>query len=184
MVLNFAMKSSEEPSLLERARRGDRDATELLVRAHLRDVYEVTLRVLGDRDAAADAAQDTFVNALRALPRFRGESSFRTWLMRIALNTARSWGRRKTRRRESPLMLAEEVASQEPDAATRVVTNSEAERVERQLALLPEKQRLAVSLRLQQGLSYAEVGAICGSSEGAARVNYHLGIKRLRELMA
>lgn len=182
VFVGVAMES-DEPSLLARAREGDRTATEVLVRRHLRDVYEVALRVLGDRDAAEDAAQDTFVNVLRALPRFRGESSFRTWLIRIALNTARSWGRKKSRRRESPLALVEEVASDEADVATRTIQHNEAERIERALIRLPEKQRLAVTLRLQ-GLSYAEVGALCGSSEGAARVNYHLGIKRLREIMS
>lgn len=104
-------------------------------------------------------------------------------MIRIALNTARSWGRKKHRRRESPLAVVAEIAADEADVATRSIQHAEAERIERALARLPEKQRLAVTLRLQ-GLSYAEVGALCGSSEGAARVNYHLGIKRLREKMA
>lgn len=173
----------DESSLLERARSGDREATELLVRHHLRDVYEMTARVLGDRDLAEDAAQDAFVNMLRALPRFRGESSFKTWLLRIALNSARTVGRRKTRRRETPLTLVDEMPDHEVDAATRLVRSDEARRIEERLARLPEKQRLAVSLRLQQGLSYAEIAAAMDGTEGAARVNYHLGIKRLRELM-
>lgn len=182
MVASVAMPA-DEPSLLARAREGDRAATELLVRRHLHDVYEVALHVLGDRDAAEDAAQDAFVNALRALPRFRGESTFRTWLIRIALNTARSWGRKTTRRRESPLALVEDVLADDADPANRAVQKTESERIQHALTVLPEKQRLAISLRLQ-GLSYAEIGDLCGSSEGAARVNYHLGIKRLRELMS
>lgn len=71
MFVGVAMEP-DEPSLLARAREGDRTAAELLVRRHLRDVFEVALRVLGDRDAAEDAAQETFVNVLRALPHFRG----------------------------------------------------------------------------------------------------------------
>jgi RNA polymerase sigma-70 factor (ECF subfamily) len=64
-----------------------------------------------------------------------------------------------------------------------VAVAEEADRARRLLAGLPEKQRLAVQLRLDEGLSFREVGEIIGSSEGAARVNYHHGIRRLREMM-
>jgi RNA polymerase sigma-70 factor (ECF subfamily) len=171
----------DEASLLSRARSGDREATELLVRRYLRDVYELTARVLSDRDLAQDAAQDAFVNALGALHRFRGESSFKTWLLRIALNSARSVGRRKGRRREVTLELAEDTASESGDAIERIANAEEARKMEVLLQKLPEKQRLAVTLRLQQGLSYEEVAAALECTEGAARVNYHLGLKRLRE---
>ncbi len=171
----------DEASLLSRARSGDRDATELLVRRYLRDVYELTARVLSDRELAQDAAQDAFVNALGALHRFRGDSSFKTWLLRIALNSARSIGRRKGRRREVTLELAEETAAESADAIEKISNAGEAKKMETLLQKLPEKQRLAVTLRLQQGLSYEEVAAALDCSEGAARVNYHLGLKRLRE---
>ena len=74
-----------DTDLLERARSGDADA---FVRAHVDDVYRAALRVLGDPDLAADATQDAFINAIGALDRFRGESSVRTWLQRIAVNAA------------------------------------------------------------------------------------------------
>jgi RNA polymerase sigma-70 factor, ECF subfamily len=173
----------DESLLLERARAGDPDAREQLVRRYIDDVYRLTSRVLGDREMAQDATQDAFVNALGALDRFRGDASFRTWLLRIALNAARSVGRRSVRRREVALVLAENEPLGTDDAATRVERSTEAARVERLLAELPTKQRLTVSLRIQQGLSYAEIGAALNCSEGAARVNYHLGIKRLRELL-
>ena len=173
----------DEGSLLERARSGDREATDQLVRRYLRDVYEVTHHVLGDPHLAEDAAQDTFVNALSAISRFRGEASFRTWLLRIAVNAARTVGRRKTRRREVDIETAVDVVSEETDAHTRISQRDEANRIESLLPALPEKQRMAVILRLQQGLDYKAVGEALDCSEGAARVNYHLGIKRLRELM-
>ena len=173
----------DDASLLSRAREGDREARELLIRRYLRDVYETTARVLGDRDLAQDAAQDAFVNALGALPRFRGESSFRTWLLRIAVNAARSIGRRRGRRREVSLEIAAEVPAEASDETHRISTVKEAGRVEQFLERLPEKQRMAVILRLQQGLSYSEVAEALDCSEGSARVNYHLGVKRLREWM-
>jgi RNA polymerase sigma-70 factor, ECF subfamily len=171
----------EEAALLERARAGEPEAREQLVRRYLDDVYRLTARILGDRDLAQDATQDAFVNALGALHRFRGDASFRTWLLRIAVNAARSVGRRQVRRREVSLVLADHEPSLGPDPATRVEHSTEVERVEKMLARLPTKQRMAVALRVQQGLSYAEIAAALDCTEGAARVNYHLGVKKLRE---
>jgi len=164
-------------------REGDERARDELVRLYLPDVYRVTSRILSERDLAQDATQDTFVNALAGLERFRGDASFRTWLLRIAVNAARSVGRRQVRRREVALVAAENEATREPDPAVRAENRAEVDRVEDMLTRLPRKQRLAVALRVQQGLSYAEVAAALDCSEGAARVNYHLGIKRLRELL-
>jgi RNA polymerase sigma-70 factor, ECF subfamily len=173
----------EETALLERARAGEPEARELLVRRHLDDVFRLTVRILGDRDLAQDATQDAFVNALGALHRFRGDASFRTWLLRIAVNAARSVGRRQGRRREVSLVLADHEPTTGPDPAVRAENATEVERVEKMLATLPTKQRMAVAMRVQQGLSYAEIAAALDCSEGAARVNYHLGVKRLRELL-
>jgi RNA polymerase sigma-70 factor (ECF subfamily) len=166
--------------LVERARSGDERARDALVSRHHGSVYAVALRVLGDPDEAADAAQEAFIKALGALDGFRGDASFRTWLLRIAANTATSVGRKRTRRREVALAPAERLAgpgSPERDAVLR----TEAERVEAALARLPEKQRLAVTLRLHEELTHREIAEVLDSTEGAVRVNYHLGIKRLRE---
>jgi RNA polymerase sigma-70 factor, ECF subfamily len=122
------------------------------------------------------------INALRALHTFRGDASFRTWLLRIALNAARTMARRQYHRREVALEAAAELAANDTGAASDVVMKDEAERARELLAQLPEKQRMAVSLRVNQGLSYQEIGRVLDCTEGAARVNYHLGVKRLREL--
>ncbi|MGH7553038.1 MAG: RNA polymerase sigma factor [Longimicrobiales bacterium] len=175
--------SRDEASLVAEARAGNREAQDTLVRRYLRDVHEVALRILGDRDLAQDAAQDAMVNALGGLARFRGEASFRTWLLRITMNSARSVARRRGRRREVALIHAENRPGDERDVASSAAIQDEAERIGRLLERLPTKQRMAVSLRVNQGLSYQEIGTILDCSEGAARVNYHLGIKRLRELM-
>lgn len=177
-----APPAADDAALVARARAGERQALTILVSRHLDDVYDAALRVLGDGELARDAAQDAFVNALRALHRFRGEASFRTWLLRIAVNAARTLARRRGRRREVVLDAAVDVAC-DADPAAGIVLPSEADRVAQALASLPEKQRLAVTLRVYQGLAYDEIGAIADCSAGAARVNYHLGIKRLRELL-
>jgi len=177
-------RGAEDEGLVERARAGDERALDHLVAHHYRGVYEVTYRVLGDAELAADAAQDAFMNAIGALHTFRGDASLRTWLLRIAANTARSAGRKLTSRREVALEPESAGQSGGPDPARVAIARTEADRVAVALEQLPEKQRLAVSLRIYQDLSHREIGEVLDSSEAAARVNYHLGIKRLRELLA
>jgi len=173
----------DDRRLVEDARAGDLAARDRLVARYVDDVYAVAYRVLGDRDLAQDAAQDAMVNALGALGRFRGDASFRTWILRIALNSARSLLRRRFRRREVAIVAADDVAGAGEDPANRAVVLSEAERVRAALQRLPEKQRLSVALRIEQGLGYDEIAGLIDSTEGAVRVNYHLGIKRLREML-
>lgn len=175
--------ASDEARLLADARTGDPEARERLVARYVADVYDAALRVLGDPELAADAAQDAWVNALGALGRFRGESSLRTWLIRIAINAARSTTRRRLRRREVTLDGAGELPGAAAEPAAGVMFRGEAERMEAALRRLPEKQRLAVTLRVYQGLGYREIAQVLDSTDGAVRVNYHLGIKRLRELL-
>ncbi len=139
--------------------------------------------LLHDEEDAADATQETFLKAFRGLRGFRGDAAFRTWLLAIASNEVRGMLRRRSRRREAPLGEVEAYASDDPGPEEETVRRGEAQRLLRVLRKLPEKQRQAVTLRIFEGLSFREVGAVIGSSEGAARVNYHHGIKRLRELL-
>lgn len=178
-----AEASVDEAALVARAREGDRAAQDALLRRYLPEVHALVSRMLGDADAAADATQDAMINALRGLARFRGEASFRTWILRIAVNAARSDRRRRTRRREVGLELVRDRPDGEPDALHGAVTHSEAERAVAMLARLPRQQRAAVTLRIHHGLSYAEAAQVMKCSEGAARVHYHLGMKKLRELL-
>jgi RNA polymerase sigma-70 factor, ECF subfamily len=173
----------EDAVLVERARSGDEEARNELVRRFLPDVFQAAVRVLQDRQLAEDAAQDAFMNALNALDRFRGDASFRTWLLRIAVNSARSVARRQFRRREVGLTTVGDREDTDPDPAHRAVQSDEVRRVQEFVERLPYKQRMAVTLRVNQGLSYAEIAGVLDCTEGAARVNYHLGIKRLRELL-
>jgi len=171
----------DDTALLDRARAGDREAQGILISRYAEDVYRLTARLLSDADLARDAAQDAFVNVLNGIGGFRGQASVRTWILRIAANAAATLGRRRTRRREIPLDAAgdpADAAGGDDSAAARL----DGARMERLLERLPEKQRMAVVLRIRNGLSYREVGEVIDCSEGSARVNYHLGIKRLREL--
>ena len=146
-------------------------------------MYRTALSMVSDSDVAQDVAQDTFLKAYRALPGFRGDAAFRTWLLTIAANAARGALRRSGRRRETGLEAVAPVASEDASPEDEAVMADEAARARTALDELPEKQRLSIQLRVDQGLSFREIGDIIGSSEGAARVNYFHGIRRLREMM-
>lgn len=172
-----------DDELVRRCLSGDEGAFGVLVRRHHAVVYRLAHSLVQDQDTAEDVTQDAFLKAYQGLGRFRGDASFRTWLLTIAANEARGALRKRKRRRESSLDDAGPVADPETDPSEEAVMRTEAARAREALAQLPEKQRLSVSLRVEDGLSYREIGAVIGSSEGAARVNYFHGIRRLRELM-
>ena len=174
----------DERSAVEEARRGDERAWRELYERHVDLVFRLAYRVVRDRDAALDVAQDAFVKASLALEGFRGESSFGSWIAAIALNEARSWLRRRGRERETSLERTGEPPS---GGRSPEETVADAELAEIALACidrLPEQQRHAVLLRATEGLSYREIAAALGTSEGSARVSYHHGMKKLRNLMS
>ncbi len=177
---------TQEPheALLVRARMGDPSALDRLVSLHHEVAFRVARGVLGDDDRAADAVQDAFIKAFRGLDRFRGDARFRTWLLSIVVNEAKGQLRRRSRRRESALDEVAAVADPTPTVDVEVVVQDEARRARAAVERLPEKQRMAVTLRIDEGLSFREIGVLIDSSEGAARVNYHHGIRRLREMLA
>ncbi len=154
-----------------------------LVHRHHAGAFRVALGILRDEDSASDVAQDAFLKAFKALRSFRGDSSFKTWLLTITSNEAKGVLRRRGRRRETALDGVEPVASGEASPEEQLQTKEETERIRILLEELPEKQRQAVTLRIFEGMSFREVGAMIGSSEGAARVNYHHGIRKLREML-
>lgn len=175
--------SISDAELVRRSRRGDPSAFSALVERHHEAAYRVALSIVLDTDLAQDVAQEAFLKAFRGLEGFRGDAAFRTWLLTITSNEARGTLRRRSRRRESPLDEVAPTSDGGRDPEEETVVADDSARARRMLERLPEKQRLAVSLRVDEGLSFREIGEVIGSSEGAARVNYFHGIHRLRELM-
>ena len=155
----------------------------LLVDRHHGVVFRTCAAILSDEDLAADASQNSLLKAFRAIERFRGEAAFRTWLLAIAGNEARGLLRKVKRRREDRVEDLDMLPAVGNDPSVEVTLRSEVERVREVLANLPEKQRLSVTLRIFEGLSFREIGDSIDSTEGSARVNYHHGIQRLRELL-
>jgi RNA polymerase sigma-70 factor (ECF subfamily) len=154
-------ESADELALLEAARAGDLSALDRLVALHQEPVFALCRTLLGHVEDAEDAAQEVFLRAVRALPRFRGEAAFRTWLFRIAVNLCRSW-----KRHQRPTQPWDEAqpgsvpAGLSPEnAAIRHLQLQEA------LNALPRHYRAILLLKEQEGWSMAEIGAAWGWSE-------------------
>lgn len=178
----------DEAAVIARAADGDRTAFAQLMEHYQSACYGLAWRLLGDADRAADATQDAFIHAYRAIRSYRG-GVFRSWLLRITANASYDILRRQQRRPTSPLPDPDEGAPELPDAAA-VNPYAEAARselyrhLERALRMLPADQRIAVVLCDVYGMDYNEVAAMTQSALGTVKSRIHRGRLRLRELMA
>jgi RNA polymerase sigma-70 factor (ECF subfamily) len=136
---------------------------------------------VNNHEDANDLAQEVFLKAWQALPRFRGESSFATWLYRIAVNACLNF---RARRRVPTQELTEAVADPVPGALARAEGDEEARRVRAALARLPEKQRATLILKVYHELTHEEVAEILGSRVGTVKSNLFHALGNLRRLMA
>jgi len=159
-----------EAVLLRRARAGEEAAFEALVRAHQDRAYLTALRLTGNRQDAQDSVQEAFLQAWRSLPRFRGDSSFSTWLTRIVINRCLNLSRSA---RALPAELDDGVMGQEPGADDLAVGAQRQDAVREAVLGLPFDQRAALVLHTFAGHTHAEVGHILGISETAAKVRVH-----------
>ncbi|HTP15614.1 MAG TPA: sigma-70 family RNA polymerase sigma factor [Streptosporangiaceae bacterium] len=175
--------AATEAGLVARARAGDVDAFEQVASAHADRLFAVLLRLLGDRSEAEDVAQEVMLRAWQGIARFRGRSSFFTWLYRIAVNEA-SRALEKGSRRPDGVSL-DAVALQLP-AAPRDEPFRQAENRELRAALvkalagLPPPYRTAIVLRDVEGLSTQEAAEIVGISQAAFKSRLHQARLRVR----
>ena len=178
----------DEAAVIDRAAAGDRTAFTQLMEHYQSACYGLAWRLLGDADRAADATQDAFLHAYRAIGSYRG-GVFRSWLLRITANASYDILRRQQRRPSQPLPDPEEGAPELPDVdavnPVAEATKSELYRLlEVALRKLPEDQRTAVVLCDVYGMDYNEVAAMTRSALGTVKSRIHRGRLRLRELMA
>ncbi len=178
--------------LVERVKQGDKRAFEMLVVKYQRRVVRLISRMVRDTDLVDDIAQETFIRVYRALPQFRGESAFYTWLYRIAVNTAR---KALLDLKRDPLVLASAAASEaENDETSRaesepstgetpealLASKEIAAAVNAAVAALSEDLRQAITLREIEGLSYEEIAELMNCPIGTVRSR----IFRAREAIA
>jgi len=186
------MNVDVDAPLVERVKRGDTRAFEMLVVKYQRRIERLIGRMVRDVDLVQDIAQESFIRAYRAIPQFRGDSAFYTWLYRIAVNTAK---RTLMQLKRDPLVTEAALASRDDDDETSRVENelSDGETPESILAskqiaaavnaaieALSEDLRRAISLREIEGLSYEEIADLMNSPIGTVRSR----IFRAREAIA
>ena len=177
--------------LVQRVKNGDKEAFNLLVLKYQRKVGRLVRRLVSNSDEADDVVQDAFIKAYRALPQFRGDSAFYTWLYRIAVNTAKN---HLVSRGKRPISLSELTSNEGDEESFEVpvvtidINTPEAELMSRQIAeavnravsALPEELQTALSLREIDGLSYEEIAEAMNCPIGTVRSR----IFRAREAVA
>jgi len=170
-----------EADLLALVISGDRDAFDSIMRAQEDRVFSVCLRILGDRENALDATQDTFLTVFRKAAQFKGDSALGTWIYRIAVNTCYDQIRRSGRRPTEALPDHLEP----PDAAAEDAIDSAGLRpeIQRALAALPPDFRAAVVLSDLEGMSLPEVAVVLGIPVGTVKSRVFRGRRLLAELM-
>jgi RNA polymerase sigma factor (sigma-70 family) len=168
--------SSAEPDLIERARAGDRDAFEELVRRHADRLYAVVIRFVADDDEAQEVTQEAFLRAWRGIGRFQGRSQFFTWLYRIGINEAK---RRAAKRPPAELLtsLDDEPIPEAPDWSeapqVRLEQGALRDVLERAIRSLPVPYRATIILRDVEGLSTREAAEVMDLTETAFKSRLH-----------
>jgi RNA polymerase sigma-70 factor (ECF subfamily) len=182
--------SDPDRELVERWRRGDGSAFERLVERHQRRVFGLLLRMLGSREEAEDAAQETFLNLHRHGHRFRREARFSTFVYRVAVNAAlnrrRSLGRRRAHMERLALRQATghelPVRPRGPEESTS--GDQLRERVQRELLTLSPALRAPLVLYDLEGLAYGEIAGVLGVAEGTVKSRIHRARQALRERLS
>ena len=178
-----------DQQLVERAQRGDKRAFELLVEKYQRKLARLISRLVRDPGEVEDVTQEAFIKAYRALPSFRGDSAFYTWLYRIGINTAKNYlvamGRRAPTSTEVEAEEAEgydggELLREISTPESLLLTKEIAGTVNQAIEALPEELRSAIQLRELEGMSYEEIAKLMDCPVGTVRSR----IFRAREAIA
>lgn len=168
---------SSDKKLVKRVQKGDKGAFDLLVLKYQHKIVNLVMRYVRDPELALDITQEAFIKAYRALPRFRGDSAFYTWMYRIAVNTAKNHLAAQRRRPmdveldlQDPEQYDLHAKLKETDTPEGVTLRNELkETVERAIAALPEDLRTAIILRELEGMSYEEIAQTMECPVGTVR---------------
>ncbi len=170
----------EERHIIQQARDGNRDAFRILMNHHLQQAYNIAYRFVGDHDTAEDITQEAFVKAHAALPSFRGEAEFSTWLHRIVVNLALTKKRLEKNRQQRHVALEDALDGADCEHHEAIHVEERQAHVERALHELPTLQRAVVILRHLNGLSTKQVSGILHCSEGTVKTHLFRGLRKMR----
>ena len=175
-----------DEDLVIRSRGGDLDSFNQLILRWERPIFALAYRVIGREEDARDVCQETFLRAFRALPGFKGQAKFSSWVYRIALNLCRDWMRRQ---RRTPTVQMPEGADPEELAAQGGPAESIEDLVARRelsavvaeaMALLPEEQRTAIVLKEYHGMTFQEIADLQGCPLSTVKTRLYQGLSVLR----
>lgn len=158
-----------ENDWVRRAQAGDRKAFSELVRRHQRPVHRYLLRMLGSHDDAMELTQEAFIKAWQALPQWRPEAQFRTWLFRIANNMALDALRHRKLVEFVPLEDSFDAPGSEPDPAHQAQLTQEVRQLDASLRKLMPEHRQILLLREVEEMSYDEIGSVLALNEGTVK---------------
>lgn len=180
------MTEVSEKKIIEKVLGGDANAFEELVLKYEKTVYNLALRMVGDRDDAFDMTQEAFIKAYGSLSSFRGDSKFSVWIYRIATNVCLDFLRSKSRKQQVSLTVSDDdedaqLDIPDPKAAPeqQLMQKMSMQSVEEGLKTLPDKQRQILVMRELGGMSYAEIGAALSLEEGTVKSRIFRARKRL-----
>jgi RNA polymerase sigma-70 factor (ECF subfamily) len=175
-----------DEDLVARSRGGDVDSFNQLILRWERPIYALAYRVIGREEDARDVCQETFLRAFRALPGFKGQAKFSSWIYRIALNLCRDWIRRQ---RRTPVVQMPEDAEAVERIALRDPVESIEDLVARKelsavvadaMAVLPEEQRTAIILKEYHGMTFQEIAELQGCPLSTVKTRLYQGLTVLR----
>jgi RNA polymerase sigma-70 factor (ECF subfamily) len=170
-----------DAELVERYARGEQNAFDEIVTSYERRVYAVALRMCGNPEDARDVTQEVFINALRALRRFRGDAQLSTWFHRVAINASLDQIRRA--RRHAASSLPDDRPSDDPTPYEHADASARAAEVQRALAKLSPEHRAVLVLHDLQDLDYAEVAEAVGVPVGTVKSRIHRARAEMARLL-
>ena len=181
------MTEVSEKKIIEKVLGGDANAFEELVLKYEKTVYNLALRMVGDRDDASDMTQEAFIKAYGSLSSFRGDSKFSVWIYRIATNVCLDFLRSKSRKQQVSLTVSddddEDAQLDIPDPSSapeqQLIKKISMQSVQEGLKTLPDKQRQILVMRELGGMSYAEIGKALSLEEGTVKSRIFRARKRL-----
>ena len=176
------LADADDRALVAAFRAGRREAFDLIVVRHRRNVYQVCYRFLNHHEDAADLAQDVFVRAFRGLRNFKGDASLGTWLYRVAVNTCLN--RLSVKRPPTtPLESVTHADARATSPLEEVLRGERSEILRHAIDRLPPKQRATLVLRVYQDCSHEEIAAAMGTTVGAAKANLFHALGNLRRML-
>ena len=174
-----SVATETDETLMQRVRAGDTGALDTLFRRHHAAAHAVCVRISGSASSADDLVQESFLRVIRKAGTFRGEATFRTWLLTIVRNVCLDHERSESRRNR-----LHNAAAAATDTVVSQHSGGDTVGLQQALAALPHDLREALVLSRVNDLTHREVAAVLGCTEGAARVRVHRALTRLRELLA